>query len=387
MEPTQAHPAPAAGEGGRLSLARVTLTDFRGYAYLRLEADARPVVVTGANGAGKTNLLEALSFLVPGRGLRGARLDEVARQSGGPGWAVAARLRGPAGPIEIGTGREGAGDKRAVHINGEPARNQSLLAEYLSVHWLTPQMDRLFLEGPQARRRFLDRLVFGADPAHAGRVAAYEHAMRERLRLLKDGPTDPAWLGALEETMAAKGVAVAAARLEVAERLAAFCAAQAPGPFPRAGLAVKGAVEDWLRAMPALQAEDRLRAALASRRPEDASEGATGVGPHRSDLAVVHLGKNQAADFCSTGEQKGLLLALVLANARMRVAEGGGTPLLLLDEVAAHLDAVRRAALFEDILDLGAQAWMTGTDVSLFAPLGARAQYFTVEDAAVTATR
>jgi DNA replication and repair protein RecF len=383
MEPSRGLPAPAAEAGEGLSLSRLTLTDFRSYAYLRLEADGRPVVLTGANGAGKTNLLEALSFLVPGRGLRGAHLAEVGRQGGGPEWAVAARFATPDGSLDIGTG-QAAGDKRTVRINGETVKNQSALAEHLSIHWLTPQMDRLFLEGPQARRRFLDRLVFGADPAHAGRVAAYEHAMRERLRLLREGQGDAAWFSALEDTMATKGVAVAAARLEVADRLAVFCAGQPPGPFPRAGLAVKGVVEDWLRGRPALEVEDRLKEALRGRRAEDAAEGATGIGPHRSDLAVVHLGKNRAADLCSTGEQKGLLLALVLANARMQAAERGAVPILLLDEVVAHLDAVRRQALFDDLLDLGAQAWMTGTDTALFAPLGDRAQFFTVEDAAVT---
>ncbi|MEO5338372.1 MAG: DNA replication/repair protein RecF [Magnetospirillum sp. WYHS-4] len=366
-----------------MSLSRLTLTDFRGYRHLRLETDSRPVVVAGANGAGKTNLLEAISYLVPGRGLRGAPLSEVARQGGGPEWAVAASLATSDGPLEVGTGQ--TGDKRTVRINGETVRNQSTLAEYLSVHWLTPQMDRLFLEGPQARRRFLDRLVFSADPAHAGRVAGYEHAMRERLRLLRDGQGDGAWLSALEDTMAGKGVAVAAARLDMADRLGAFCARQAPGPFPRAALAVEGTVEGWLAAMPALEAEDRLRSALAARRSQDGQDGATGIGPHRSDLAVRHLGKDQAAGLCSTGEQKGLLLALVLANARLQAAERGSLPILLLDEVAAHLDSVRRQALFDELLDLKAQAWMTGTDAALFAPLGARAQFFTVEDAAVTA--
>lgn len=383
---------------GRTAVRRLTLTDFRSYGHVRLETDARSVVLTGANGAGKTNVLEALSFLVPGRGLRSAGSGEPARQDAGadpvgPGrpWAVAARIDTPAGPVELGSGlvREpGARERRLVRIDGETQRAQAALAEVWSVQWLTPQMDRLFIDGALARRRFLDRLVFGTDPAHAGRVGAYDHALRERARVLKTGTDgkapDPAWLSALEETMAAKGVAVAAARLEATARLGEIC--QAPrGPFPGAALSVDGEVEDWLRAGPALAAEDRMRDVLARTRPRDADTGGAAVGPHRSDFRVTHIPKGRPAAQCSTGEQKALLIAIVLANAVSGAAGRGRTPVLLLDEVAAHLDEERRAALFAAIEDLDAQAWMTGTDASLFAALKGRAQFLGVAGGAITA--
>jgi DNA replication and repair protein RecF len=379
----------------RLSVARLTLTDFRCYRAQRLETDGRSVVLTGANGAGKTNVLEALSFLVPGRGLRGARLAEVARRQDGSearAWGVAARLRTPGGLVEVGTGRvpDPAGDgrdKRVVHIDGQPEKSQAALTRHVSAHWLTPQMDRLFMEGAAARRRFLDRLVFGFDPAHAGRVAAYEHAMRERARLLRHGPGragdgDPRWLAALEDTLATTGVAVAAARLETAARLHQVCA-RPVGPFPGAALRVDGVVEGWLEDGPALDAEDRLRRDLAAARRADAVAGGASLGPHKSDLVVEHLSSGQPAAQCSTGEQKALLIAIVLANARLQGDERGGVPLLLLDEVVAHLDQARREALFAEIASLGAQAWLTGTDRSFFEPLGGAAQFFTVADAVV----
>jgi len=390
--------ATSAAVVGQVSLARLNLNDFRCYRTLRLDADARPVILTGPNGAGKTNILEAVSFLVPGRGLRGARLGDLARtETGGRtyrAWAVAADLETPAGRVSIGTGRadQGAGtrEKRLVRIDGQQVRSQAMLADHLSAQWLTPQMDRLFVEGPSARRRFLDRLVFGFDPAHAGRVSAYEHALRERSRLLRQGQqdsgrtVDPEWLTALEATMAARGVAVAAARLQLASRLGEIAAQNDPGAFPGAAIAVSGDIEKWLGEGPALQAEDRFRAGLAAARRGDSENGAAGLGPHRSDLVVHHMGTGQAAALCSTGEQKALLIALILANARLQASERGSLPLLLLDEVAAHLDEVRRAALFQEILGLGIQAWMTGTDTALFEPLRTTAQFFGVENAAVT---
>jgi len=383
---------------GQVSLQRLSLVDFRCYRSLRLEADARPVILTGPNGAGKTNILEALSFLVPGRGLRSSRLNEVARSE--PAdlpttsriWAVAADLKTPRGPVSIGTGRDDQGggfrEKRHVRIDGAPVRSQSALADHLSAQWLIPQMDRLFVEGPSARRRFLDRLVFGFDAAHAGRVSAYEHALRERSRLLRHGqpdsgrPADPEWLGALEATMASRGVAVCAARLNLAARLGEFAALG--GAFPGVSIAVDGDVERWLGQGPALQAEDRFRDALAASRRSETENSHAGLGPHRSDLIVHHLGTGQVAALCSTGEQKALLIALILANARLQAAERGSLPLLLLDEVTAHLDETRREALFMEILELGIQAWMTGTDTALFEPLAKSAQFFSVENAAVT---
>ncbi len=374
-----------------LAVRRLTLTRFRGYESARLEPDHRPVALIGPNGAGKTNLLEAVSFLAPGRGLRGARLAEIERIGSPPGagWAVAATLDTPGGPVDIGTGREpnearkaSDRDRRLVRIDGHPAKGQTALAEHVAVVWLTPPMDRLFLEGSSGRRRFLDRLVFGFDPAHAGRLSRYEHALRERARLLRDGRFDEGWLGGLEEQMAATGVAVAAARREVVQRLRAACA-RSVGPFPGADLAVTGAVEDWLDDGPALAAEDRLRHALRDSRRPDSDSGGAATGPHKSDLSVRHAPKDMPAALCSTGEQKALLIAIVLANARLLAAERGAAPILLLDEVAAHLDPDRREALFGEILALGAQAWMTGTDESVFAPLAGEAGRFHIEDARI----
>jgi DNA replication and repair protein RecF len=365
-----------------LSIARLTVTRFRCYASVRLTPDARPVVLAGANGAGKTNLLEAVSLLAPGRGLRRARLAEMDRHGDVGGWGIAATIAMPDGEVEIGTGREPDGERRVVRINGEPARGQTALADFVSALWLTPDMDRLFREGASARRRFLDRLVFGYDPAHAGRATAYEQAMRERGRLLGEGNGDDAWLSALEETMAARGVAIAAARLEMVQRLTRALAG-ATGPFPGVALSVDGTVEGWLGSGPALAAEDRLKAELRAARRRDAQSGTASVGPHRSDLEARHLAKDMPAEYCSTGEQKAMLIAIVLAEARLQAAERGVAPLLLLDEVAAHLDEERREALFDEICGLPGQTWMTGTDAALFAPLGDRAQHFSVADATV----
>lgn len=377
--------------GGQAAITRLVLTDFRNYRSVRVELDAGPVVVSGPNGAGKTNLLEAVSFLSPGRGLRNARLGDIDRRASPsepavPGWAVAAIVTAKRGTVRIGTGRDGTGgERRAIRIDGEPVRGQSALAELVAVLWLTPQMDRLFVEGPEGRRRFMDRLVLGVDPAHAARVGRYEQAMRERSRLLREGRTEPAWLAALEELMATEGVAVAAARRDAIERLDQVCAA-APGPFPRARLRIEGAIETWLAEMPALAAEDRLRVALAAARPGDAVTGGAGIGPHRSDLAVSHAAKNIAAEMASTGEQKALLIAIVLAQARLQQRDRGEAPVLLLDEVAAHLDAARRGTLFDSIAELDGQVWITGTDPGLFGPLRGAARFLSVHDGALFET-
>ncbi|WP_207485635.1 DNA replication/repair protein RecF [Arenibaculum pallidiluteum] len=387
MVPEDAAPRPL----DRLAVTRLTLSQFRCYESARLHLDARPVVLTGPNGAGKTNLLEAVSFLAPGRGLRRARLSEVERLGApaGQGWAVAAQVTTPFGEVDIGTGRDAAAgersERRLVRIDGRPVRGQVALAEHVAVVWLTPQMDRLFSEGASGRRRFLDRLVFGFDPAHAGRLARYELALRERARLLREGSRDDAWLAGLEAEMAATGVAVAAARRELIERLQAAID-QAVGPFPQAEIAVSGTLEDGLGEEPALAVEEGLRRRLAERRRQDGEAGGAGVGPHRSDLLVRHRGKAMPAELCSTGEQKALLVSIVLANARLMTAERGSPPLLLLDEVAAHLDEARRLALFAELLDLGAQAWMTGTDRATFAELDGAATAFRVEDAHVVHT-
>jgi DNA replication and repair protein RecF len=376
----------------RVGVTRLVLTDFRNYRAARLTLGTEPVVLTGPNGAGKTNLLEALSFLAPGRGLRSAKSTEIDRRPesggdpGGSGWAVAAVVATRRGTLRVGTGRDPtASERRVVRIDGEPVRGQAALGERLGVVWLTPPMDRLFVEGPSGRRRFLDRMVLGLDPAHASRVAAYEQAMRERSRLLRDGPADPAWLAALEEVMAEQGVAVAAGRRDTVQRLDRVCA-EAEGPFPRARLTLVGGVESWLEEMPALAAEARFKEALAANRQSDGQAGGAAIGPHRSDLAVSLAEKGIAAESASTGEQKALLIAILLAHAALQQATRGEPPLLLLDEIAAHLDASRRAALFEALVRLDSQAWLTGTDAALFAPLRCEAQFLSVHDGTLSPT-
>jgi DNA replication and repair protein RecF len=368
-----------AGLGADAAL-RLVLTDFRSYARLRLEVGPGPVVLTGPNGAGKTNLLEALSLLAPGRGLRRARLAEIDREGGGP-FAVAARIDGADGPIEIGTARDG--ERRILRIDGEPCRQLGKLAELLSIVWLTPEMDRLLQESASARRRFLDRLVLGADPVHARQLAVYEHAIRERARLLQAGRADPAWLAALEQRAAAAGVAVAAARQEVVAGLRTALAS-ARGPMPRPELAVAGTVEGWLGEAAAVDVEARLADALTGSRERDRQTGGAAIGPHRSDLVVHDVEQDQPAARASTGRQKALLVAIVLAEARLKAARGGRLPLLLLDEVAAHLDPERRAQLFEAIVSEGAQAWLTGTEPGLFRPLAGHAQFLNIRNANVT---
>lgn len=375
-----------------LAVTRLTLTDFRNYAAERIEVAPRPVVLTGANGAGKTNVLEALSYLTPGRGLRGVRLPELARIGGGGGWSVAARIETPSGVAAVGTGIEGraadsdddeGAERRVVRIDGAPARGPAALADLIRVVWLTPQMDRLFTEGRSDRRRFLDRLVLGYDPEHGRRVGAYERVTRERLKLLRDGGGDDSWLTALEGRMAEATVAIAAARREAVMRLRGALAAGI-GPFPRAELTVRGLAEDLLGEHAAVEVEGRLQALLRRSRTADRDANRTQEGAHRADLEVVHLAKGLPAALCSTGEQKALLVAVVLADARLQAVHRGAPPLLLLDEVAAHLDETRREALFDEILALGSQAWMTGTDRALFERLTGKALFLGVAQGKVT---
>ena len=369
------------------AVLRLTLDAFRCYDRLRIEPAGGPVVLCGPNGAGKTALLEAVSMLAPGRGLRRAAPAELARRprDGAPPrpWSIAARASGADGVVDIGTGQDPeGGERRVVRIDERPARGQKALAERLAIAWATPEQDRLFLDGPSGRRRFLDRLVLGFAPGHAAELAAYEHCMRERARLLAEGKGDDSWLGALEDGMARHGIAVAATRAAIVARLDA-AAASGGGPFPAARLALDGDCDRMLRAMPALGAEERLRAALAASRATDAAHGGAAHGPHRSDLAVRFAQKDIAAAEGSTGEQKALVLSIVLANARALAAERGRPPILLLDEVVAHLDRARRAAFADEVCALGAQAWLTGTDEDLFQGLRGRAQFFRILDSSV----
>ncbi len=375
----------------RTSLARLKLTGFRNYAALSLDLDQRSVVLTGANGAGKTNLLEAISFLSPGRGLRGARLDEVARRPGDGSWAVAATVDKAGGPVDLGTGvaltPEGPQTRRSVRVNHAPARSADAFLEQLRVIWLTPAMDGLFTGPAGDRRRFLDRAVLVIDRSHGSRVNAFERAMRGRNKLLAEGPDHSAWLDAIETEMAELAVAIAAARREWAESIAALIAeSDTASPFPFAEIALEGMLEHWLDGHSASAAEDLYRADLEGERPRDAHAGRTLSGPHLSDLRVRHGPKQAAAETCSTGEQKALLIGLALAEARLAARLCGETPLVLLDEVAAHLDRTRREALFAMLDDLGCQSFMTGTDEGVFAATGEKTRRLRVEDGRLAPT-
>lgn len=381
----QAGPVPVPTDASRaLAVRELQLKDFRNYAGLRVELEPGPVVLFGDNGAGKTNLLEAVSLLSPGRGLRRARLADLDRSDGNGPWRIASLVDGHDGPVELATARAGDGERRLVEADGQPLRGQTALGTYLSLVWLTPSLDRLFSEAPAGRRRFLDRLVLALDPVHATRVASFERALRERSHLLRGGRHDPAWLAAIEQRMAEAAVAVAAARRELVRDLDETLLA-APYAFPRPRLAVLGEVEGWLDTMPALAAEQRVAERLAAARAQDAESGGAAVGPHRSDLIAHDANRGEPAERCSTGRQKAFLVSIVLAEARLRRARHGDLPLLLLDEVTAHLDPRRRAELLAALVELGAQAWLTGTEPQLFAALRGRAQHFHVVHGALTA--
>ncbi|KQU93814.1 recombinase RecF [Mesorhizobium sp. Root695] len=372
-------------------ISKLTLTNFRNYAALTIDLAPGAVVFSGDNGAGKTNLLEAISFLTPGRGLRRAPYADVAREGGDGGFALHARLDGPDGQIEIGTGISGgdtAGEGgRRVRINGAPARSAEDMLEWLRVVWLTPAMDALFT-GPAAdRRRFLDRLVLAIDPGHGQRAIDYEKAMRGRNRLLIEGSRDDRWFDAIETQMAETGVAIAAARAEMVRLLAAMIdRLPDTGPFPQADIGLSGDLEAEIAAAPAVDVEERFRRTLVEGRDRDRAAGRTLEGPHRSDLVVRHRPKAMPAELCSTGEQKALLVGIVLSHARLTGEMSGMTPILLLDEIAAHLDSGRRAALFSILEDLNCQAFMTGTDAALFSSLAGRAQFLTVDHGTVGPT-
>jgi DNA replication and repair protein RecF len=416
-----------------LWVERLSLTNFRNYESLTLEMSAQPQVIAGANGSGKTNLLEALSLLSPGQGMRRAPFHEIPRAAGDGGFAVAARAHSLNGPADIGTGLRPRSDlvgalsvrasedvldpdddgaagsfsdadarrpsvrggrtsstARIVRIDGVQQSGSGILADYLEIVWLIPAMDGLFTGSGSERRRFLDRLILCFDPAYRTIAGRFERAMTARNRLLSDGVRDNAQLAGFEHVMAETGIAVAAARLEAVSAMARIIEARRVrdpnSAFPWGQLTLEGAIEDSLATMTALDAEDAYARTLRATRERDRGAGRTLDGPHRSDLLVVHGPKQTAARLCSTGEQKALLIGLVLAHAELLTArQEGAAPILLLDEITAHLDRHRRAALFEEIIRLKAQAWMTGTDVSAFEDLSGRAQFWAVDEGSVRA--
>jgi DNA replication and repair protein RecF len=367
-------------------IRRLTLANFRSYHAAQIElAGPGPVVLTGANGAGKTNLIEAISLLAPGRGLRRATTEELAFSEGDGAWAVSAETEGILGLATLGTGidppvGEDSGSTRKCRIDRESVGSAAAFADHLRVVWLVPAMDPLFNGPASERRRFLDRLVLAVDAQHSSRVAALERSLRSRNRLLEDAHSDSHWLDAIEHETAEVAVAVAAARAETVDRLAgALAAARSSAPeFPRAEIALDGWMEKLLPDHKAIEVEDRYRALLKTNRARDAAAGRTLDGPHLSDLAVTHAGKGIAASDASTGEQKALLIRLVLAHAGLIKEMTGFAPLLLLDEIVAHLDPARRAALYDALANLGAQVWMTGADPVAFGDIVGRAQMFEV---------
>jgi len=369
-------------------IMRLTLTNFRNYGAISIDLRPGAVVFTGDNGAGKNNLLEAVSLFTPGRGLRRAPYGEVAREGGDGGFVLHATLEGPQGGAEIGTGIVGSETTRRVRINGAPARSAEAMLEWLRIVWLTPAMDALFTGPAGDRRRFLDRLVLAIDAGHGQRALDYEKAMRGRNRLLAEGSRDGAWFEAIETQMAETGVAIAAARTELVRLLVAMIG-KLPGdsPFPQADLALSGELETQVGSLPAVEVEERFRRALAEGRERDRAAGRTLEGPHRSDLLVRHRPKAMPAELCSTGEQKALLVGIFLSHARLTGEMSGIKPILLLDEIAAHLDTGRRAALFSILEELNCQAFMTGTEPSLFSALQGRAQFLTVDHGTILPTQ
>jgi DNA replication and repair protein RecF len=369
------------------------LSNFRSYRAATLALDAQLAVLVGPNGAGKTNLIEALSFLAPGRGLRRATLDEVAFAEGNGAWAVAAELEGALGLATLGTGIEPPASEdatltRKCRIDGEPVASAAAFADHLSIVWLTPAMDGLFGGPASERRRFLDRLVLAVDGTHSTRVNALERSLRSRNRLLEQPSPDAHWLDAIEHETAELAIAVAAARAETVRRLAAALLRNRDpaSPFPWAGVALDGWVENALMELPATEVEDRYRTTLRENRARDAAAGRTTDGPHLTDLEVLYGPKGIAANLASTGEQKALLIGLVLAHAGLVAEMTQHAPLLLLDEVVAHLDPGRRAALYDALAALDAQVWMTGADPAPFAAVASRAQLLAVSPGRVTPT-
>jgi DNA replication and repair protein RecF len=354
-----------------MPVRRLTLTNFRNYHAASLETGANTIVLLGPNGAGKTNLIEAISFLAPGRGLRRANLDEMAFSEGDGSWAVAAEIEGALGLATLGTGIErppedGATTLRKCRIDREPVGSAAAFADHLRVVWLVPAMDTLFVGAPSERRRFLDRLALAVDAEHGSRVNALERSLRSRNRLLEEARPDAPWLDAVEHETAELAVAVAGQRVETVRRLNGVLASRKGFAFPPAEISLDGWMEKLIPEHPAIEIEERYRAVLRDNRARDAAAGRTSDGPHLTDLTVIYADKGIAAVDASTGEQKALLIGLVLAHGRLIAEMTGFAPILLLDEIVAHLDPARRAALHVELAQLGGQVWMTGADPALF---------------------
>jgi DNA replication and repair protein RecF len=379
---TATNPPPNAAP--RAAIRRLLLTNFRSYRRAEISVTDGPVLLIGPNGAGKTNLLEAISFLTPGRGLRRATLEDVASTDGDGSWAVAAEIEGALGAVQLGTGIDpppaANGPSRRCRIDREPVPSAAAFADHLRVIWLVPEMDGLFLGPAAERRRFLDRLVLAIDATHGSRVNALERALRSRNRLLEESAPDPRWLDAIEHEVAELGIAVAAARAETVRRLMGEIESSRDSAslFPSASLTLEGWMEAKLATNAAIEIEDRYRVSLREARPRDRVAGRTLEGPHLSDLAVFHAGKGIPATRASTGERKALLVGIVLSHARLVAAMHGAAPIVLLDDVAAFLDAERRAALLDALMKLGAQVWITGVDESAFAALKGAGERFQV---------
>jgi DNA replication and repair protein RecF len=363
-----------------LSVECLDLHNFRNYPKFNCQFQAKPIIITGANGIGKTNILEAISFLSPGRGLRNAKLDEIGHKNQDiyAPWSIKTVINSKYGLLEIVTNYiTQAGDnvaKRQIKINNQPSKSHAELAKIFSVIWLTPQMDPIFISGSSNRRRFIDRLVYNFDAEHATRVTCYENVMRQRAKLLKKNLRDVLWLKSLEQTMAETAVAIAAARVQTVEYLQAMINMDS-GPFPKAIITMQGELEQKVATVPSVLIEEQFRIRLEQLRETDFFTGRTNAGIHRSDLLVYHCAKNIEAAKCSTGEQKALLLSILLAEAKARIKWKSSVPVLLLDEVVAHLDAERREALFGEILAINAQCWITGTDKAVFSSLKNYAQF------------
>lgn len=388
-----------------MGLSRLVLHQFRNYQGLDLVLQGGPIVLTGPNGAGKTNILEAISFLSPGRGLRSIKLSQVTNlkklnQDGfnPPSWAIAATVETNFGSVQLGTGLDytsAGNERRLVKINGQPAKSQATLTDWISVIWVTPQMDRLFMEAASVRRKFIDRLVYALDANHAARIHRYEHHLRERAHLLREGRYDPLWVDTLERHLAEDGVAIVVARQQVVKSLEEAQRQDKHFPFPQFQAEMKGEVETWAICQPALAVEDTYAKKLSLSRAHDGEVGGASIGPHRSDFQVHHLAKQLPAELCSTGEQKMLLLAVTLAFTRVQEHYRTCPAVLLLDDVAAHLDDQHRLILFQEICGPSKdsseenskgpfQVWMTGTDKSAFQDLNGQAQFLTVHNATLT---